>query len=770
VRRFLNILFIFITGSIILSCSNTKFLAEDEKLYTYTWFSEEGLEKVKLMPLKAYELYSVGVVKTNRPVILLPRMNLTIYNYFKPSGTWGPRYYIHRVWGKPPVLLSDVNPEFRAKVMQQKLAEMGHFDSEVNLDLRFYGNDDKKARAKYNVLFKKAYIYNNLNFFPKQSPLDSIIDYSMAESIIEKGNDYWIEELEDERGRLSSIIRNQGYYYFNPDYLFFQADTTVGQKQVDLRLILKDELPPRAYNRYQVSKVNMFVKSNREGVVRFIPVDSAFRNNIQFYQAEKYYRPKVITRHIALKPGSTYSYRDHENTLRYLQGMGAFRSVSISFVESDSVAHHLDANIELVPIKPVQTNLEVNFATKSDDFIGPAAVGSLGFLNVLKGAEQLTIQIDGGFEWQKRSKRKEYELGLNSYEVGGQLKLQIPRFLVPFKLNRQSARYVPKTYASLGWRTIKRVKYYSLNVSQGSFGYNWRTSSETEFTLEPVSINYLNLTETSLEFDKFLNDYPQVAKSFEQQLILGSVYSYTYTASPHWRVINKFYYNGTLELSGNLVNAIYNITGLKDSGSDEPGKMLGVPYAQFIKLTNDVRYYITIHKQKEIAMRMLAGIGVPFNNSEVMPYIKQYFAGGSQDLRAFYSRTLGPGSYRPSDTLQENYFLDQSGEIKLMGNIEFRFPVTYRTNGALFMDAGNVWLLKKDATRPGGEFEFNKFYKDIAIGLGTGLRFDFTYLILRLDVAIPIRKPFLEADKRWIFNNPGFFKDYIFSLAVGYPF
>jgi outer membrane protein assembly factor BamA len=450
--------------------------------------------------------------------------------------------------------------------------------------------------------------------------------------------------------------------------------------------------------------------------------------------------------------------------------MGAFRSVSISFVESDSVAHHLDANIELVPIKPVQTNLEVNFATKSDDFIGPAAVGSLGFLNVLKGAEQLTIQIDGGFEWQKRSKRKEYELGLNSYEVGGQLKLQIPRFLVPFKLNRQSARYVPKTYASLGWRTIKRVKYYSLNVSQGSFGYNWRTSSETEFTLEPVSINYLNLTETSLEFDKFLNDYPQVAKSFEQQLILGSVYSYTYTASPHWRVINKFYYNGTLELSGNLVNAIYNITGLKDTGSDEPGKMLGVPYAQFIKLTNDVRYYITIHKQKEIAMRMLAGIGVPFNNSEVMPYIKQYFAGGSQDLRAFYSRTLGPGSYRPSDTLQENYFLDQSGEIKLMGNIEFRFPVTYRTNGALFMDAGNVWLLKKDATRPGGEFEFNKFYKDIAIGLGTGLRFDFTYLILRLDVAIPIRKPFLEADKRWIFNNPGFFKDYIFSLAVGYPF
>jgi outer membrane protein assembly factor BamA len=765
-----NILRLFIAGILLYSCSNTRFLAEDEKLYTYTWFSEKGFGKVKLKSLKAYELYSVGSVKTNRPFMFLPRTNLTIYNYFQPSGNRGPRHYIHRVFGKPPVLLSSVNPEFRVKVMEQRLAEMGHFDSQVTLDLRIYGKNDKKAAAKYNVLFKPAYTYRSLEFMRNGTPLDSLVAVSLPESIIKPTNDYWLKELEDERNRLGSVIRNQGYYYFNADDFLFQVDTNIGNKQADLRLLIKEDIPARAFDKYTIRKVNMVVRSNREGVKEYTPVDSAFINNVHYYEAEHYYRPRVMTRHLATKPGSLYTMKSHENTLRYLQGMGAFRSVNISFSEADSVSHQLDANIELVPVKPVQANLEVNFATKSDDFIGPAAIGSFGLLNVFNGAEQLVFQLDGGFEWQKRSKRQEYELGLNSYEIGGQVKLQIPRFLTPFKLKRQSERYVPRTTASLGWRTLKRVKYYSMNVSSASFGYSWRTSPKTEFSLQPVSINYVNLTQTSDEFEEFLTEYPQVANSFEKQLIIGSVFSYTFTASPKWRVLNKFYYNGILDLSGNLLNALYTVTGLKDKESGEPGTLLDVPYSQYVKLTNDVRYYIYFNKQKEIAMRMVAGMGMPFNNSEVMPYIKQYFAGGSQDIRAFYSRTLGPGSYQPDDTLHSNTFIDQSGEIKLMGNVEYRFPITYKTNGAVFMDAGNVWLISEDESRPGGKFEFIKFVNDVAIGAGVGIRVDITYLVIRLDAAIPVRKPFIEGSGKWIFNDLSFFKDYIFSLAVGYPF
>ena len=764
-RKF--IFFIAVSGLILQSCSNTKFLAEDEKLYTYTWFNEKGLVKIKNKPLKIYDLYSVGIMKTNRPMVFLPRTGLTIYNYWKPSGKWGPRHYIYRLLAKPPVLLEVVNPEFRAKVMQQRLADMGHFDSEVIPEIRIYGKNNKKAAATYTVNFRQAYTYRNLEFYSKHTLADSIAAASMPESLIIPGNDYWVKELNDERSRLSMILKNKGHYFFNPDFLFFHADTTVGQKQVDLTLVIKDKIPAKAFNEYNIRNVNIFVRKDKKN--RSFS-DSAFINDCIYKSTVNTFRPKIITGAVSIKPGGIYTFINHDNTLRYLQGMGAFRSVEVSFEEAADSTKRLDANIELVPLKPLQTSLEVNFATKSNDFLGPAAILSIGHRNIFKGAEQLSLQIDGGFEWQKRSKTKYYELGVNSYEIGTQLKLTIPRFLVPVDLKNQSSRYVPKTYTSIGFRSLKRVKYYSMNLSQLKFGYTWRTTPKREVKVEPVSVDYLVLTQTSAEFDDFLQQYPQVAKSFEEQFIIGSMLSYTYTSNPKRNKNSHFYYNGVLDLVGNLLNGIYNITGLKKPGSDEQGELMGTPYSQFTKITNDFRYYIYITEKKQIATRILAGVGIPYNNSAVLPYVKQYFAGGSQDIRAFYSRTIGPGNYQPSDTLDKQGFLDQSGEIKLMGNIEFRFPITFKTYGALFVDAGNVWLIKDDPSRPGGKFEFNRFISDIAVGGGFGVRVDIDYFVLRLDAAIPFRKPYPDNHEKWIFNNPGFFGDYVFSVAVGYPF
>ncbi len=589
----------------------------------------------------------------------------------------------------------------------------------------------------------------------------------MSKSLIVPGKDYWLKELEEERDRLSMMLKNKGHYFFNPDFLLFHADTTVGEKQVDLTLVIKDEITPKAFNQYSIRNVNIFVKSDKK---KTVPMDSIFINDCHYKSTGHIFRPVIITRPLTLKPGGIYTFIKHENTLRYLQGMEAFRSVDISFNEVDSSSNQLDANISLVPSKPILTSLEVNFATKSNDFLGPAAIATIGHRNIFKGAEQLTLQIDGGFEWQKRSKTKAYELGVNSYEIGTQLKLTIPRFLVPLRLKNQSRRYVPKTYASIGFRSLKRVKYYSMNLSQIKFGYAWRTSPKREFKIEPVSIDYLQLIETSVEFEEFLKQYPQVAKSFEEQLIIGSILSYTYTNNPQKKKFNHFYYNGTLDLAGNMLNGIYNLSGIKEPGSDEPGELMGTPYSQYTKLTNDFRYYIYITEKKQIATRIVAGVGVPYNNSTVLPYVKQYFAGGSQDIRAFYARSIGPGKYQPSETQGGQGFLDQSGEIKLMGNIEYRFPLTYKTYGAFFVDAGNVWLIKEDESRPGGKFEFNRFLDDIAIGSGIGLRIDIDYFVVRLDVGVPIRKPYIQGSEKWIFNNTSFFKDFIFSLAVGYPF
>jgi outer membrane protein assembly factor BamA len=755
---------------IIYSCSNTKFLADDEKLYTYTWFKVKGFGRIKDKPLKAYELYKIGAVKTNRAMILLPRTKLSIYNYMKPSGTWGPRYYIHRVSAQPPVLLQTVNPEFRLKVMEQRLKDMGHFDSHIDLDLKIYGKYDKKARAKYNVYFKPAYIFNKLEFYPKHKKVDSIIAAAIPNSLIVTGKDYWVSTLESERKRLNTTLKNNGYFFFNPDYILFHADTTIGNKKVDLAMVVKDGIPEKAFNQYTVKNINVYVKSNRKSTKSRELQSPVYLNNCFYTSDEKYFRPKIITRAISIKPDKHYSLRDHDNTKRYLQGMEAFRTVNVTYNEVDSATSQLDAHIELIPLKPIQTSLEVNFATKSNDFVGPSAKASVSHMNLFRGAEQLTLQIDGGFEWQKRSKRKEYELGLNSYEIGTQLKLVIPRFLTPFRIKGQSARYVPKTYTSIGFRSLKRVRYYSMNLSQVKFGYSWRTSPSQEYRIEPASIDYLHLTETSEDFNAFLLQYPQVAKSFEEQLIPGSLFSFTYSANPKRKIFNKFYYNGVLDLAGNLVSSIYRITGSKENNPDEPQELFGAPYAQYVRITNDLRYYIHFNAKNQIAARLIAGIGIPYHNSTVLPYVKQFVAGGSHDNRAFYARSIGPGSYQPVDSLQGGVFLDQSGDIKLAGNIEYRFPITYRTNGALFFDAGNVWLLNEDETRQGGKFEFNRFMNEIALGAGLGIRIDIDYFIIRFDAAVPIRKPYISGPDKWIFNDTSFFGEYILSLAVGYPF
>jgi outer membrane protein assembly factor BamA len=534
-------------------------------------------------------------------------------------------------------------------------------------------------------------------------------------------------------------------------------------------MVVKDKITEKAYKKYYIRNIDILVKSNKESLKNAIPNDSVFLDNCTYKSIENPYRPKTITRIVSLKPGEHYSLTDHENTLRYLQGMGAFRSANISFNLVDS-SNQLDAQINLIPLKPVQTSLEMTFATKSNDFLGPSAKASIGHMNVFRGAERLILSIDGGFEWQKRSKRREYELGLNSYEIGTQLKLIIPRFLLPFNVKNKSARYVPKTLSSIGFRTLKRVKYYSMNLSQVKFGYAWRSSRKREYKVDAVSIDYLRLTKTSTEFEEFLVQYPQVATSFQEQFIIGSSFSYIYHSNPFKKRRNKFFDNPILDLSGNLINSVYALTGLKDPNSDEPAKLLGAPYAQYVKLTNDFRYYYIFNEKRQIATRFLAGIGIPYNNSSVLPYVKQYFAGGSQGIRAFYARSIGPGSYQSSDTIPSGVFLDQSGEIKLEANLEYRFPITYKTFGALFVDAGNVWLLNDDPSRPGGKFNFNTFLDQIAIGAGLGLRIDIQYFVIRLDVGVPMRKPYKVNNSNWISKNPGFWGDYIISFAIGYPF
>jgi len=763
---FKAITMLVILGSFFFtSCSNTKFLKDDEVLYTRTWFKWHGKKKVERLPYKAYDVVMTGYVRTNWNYILFSRAGLTFYNYLKPSKDWGPRHYLWSVASKPPVLLSQVNPEARLVKMRQSLFDQGHFDSKVSLELRYKGKNKKKVQAIYTLDMKTAYRFRNFNYLSSSEPFDIWIKKSMNKSFIKKGDEYWLLNLKNERQRVSDILRNEGYFFFNPNFIIFDIDTTVGNRQIDALMRIKPEIPEFKKQQYTLSKVNVYFNVNRDSI-GLIPMEYDSINNI-YYQKQDFYKQKYINRIISIHSDSLFRVNNHRNTEHYINGFGIFKQNEMIYTIDSTKNNALSANLVLSPIKPVTVGLEVNFATKSNDFLGPSAILSVTHANIFHGAEHLSFQLDGGFEWQKASKRRAYKLGLNSYEIGVKTILEFPRFILPFKVPKQSKRYIPKTYSILGYKLIKRVKYYEMSFAQANFGYKWTSDNRLKWKVEPLTFNYITMLGKSQEFEDYLIKYPSVARSFDEQLILGSTYSLTIDRINKHNKFKNFYNNITVDVAGNTINLLFKTK--EKLAENAPDLLFGAKYSQYIKITNDFRNYLHISPVQKLVTRVLIGVGIPYNKSNTLPFIKQYFAGGSNDLRAFYARTVGPGSYK-KDYSNTNLLLDQSGEIKLIGNIEYRFPITYKLDGAAFIDAGNVWLLNEDSSRVGGQFHFNSFAKEIAVGAGIGFRVNLDYVVVRLDASIPLRHPYKDNGKYWTFSSPYFFRDYILSFAIGYPF
>lgn len=749
---------------LISSCSNTKFIADNEKLYTYTWYNWKGKKNVERLPFKVYDIVSTGTVRTNWNYVTFSRSGLAFYNYLNPDKQWGLRHYVWSIFSKPPVLYSKVNPEQRLIKIKQNLFDRGHFDSSVNLRLKYSGKNDKKVRAIYTITFRDSYKYRNYNYYANSHNIDKLIKESFKETYIKNGVEYWIEDIKRERKRITSLLKNEGYFFFKPDYLIFDIDTTVGKKNIDVALRIKNNVDDNFKEKYSINSVEVYYKIRKDSI-DLVKLDYDSTNNI-YYQEQKYFKQKYINRVISLLDDSIYKIDNQDNTVNYLSGLGIFKLVETMYSRDSTKQNSLNAHIFLQPIKPVSTSLELNFATKSNDFLGPSAILSVSHANIFRGAEKLTVQLNGGFEWQKHSKRKEYKLGINSFEIGIKTMLEFPRFLLPFRIKNPSRIFIPKTYAIAGYKEIKRVKYYRMSLSQLNFGYKWNKSKNLAFKVEPLTVNVIKMVDKSVEFTDYLNDYPSIARSFDEQLIIGSTYSMTSQKHSKKNIFKNYYNNITIDLAGNLINWFAPRT----SASYENGnKVFDLTYSQYFKIVDDFRYYLKISPNKTFVTRIVAGIGVPYNNSTVLPYIKQFFAGGSNDLRAFYSRTVGPGSYQRNNN-GSNILLDQSGEIKLIGNIEYRFPISYKLNGAVFLDAGNVWLLNEDTSRVGGKFNSNTFYKEIAVGAGFGARINLDYIIIRLDFSVPFRRPYKTNDKYWTFSSPYFIKDYIISFAIGYPF
>jgi outer membrane protein assembly factor BamA len=752
------------------SCSNIRYLPEGEKLYIGADVELNPTEKIEDKKEIKKEATQMVRPEPNGKVLGL-RVKLWIYNIARTPKRKGLSYWLKNKVGEPPVLYSKVNPVLVTQLIDSRLFNKGIFRpiSEYKVE-----ESEKKVKLHYIVTVHAPYIIDSILWPQGDDDLSVHIREIGKKSRIRKGRTYDLDRLNTERERIDEKLKEEGFFYFNPDYILFNADTTSGNKTVKITVTLKEDIPYSALLKYRINEVYVTPDFSLRSDSNSVRKDTILIDDVHYISADKSYRPKTILRSVFLRKGDIYSRTNHNMTLSRLMGMGVFKFVNVRFNEEDTlIPGYLNAHIKLTPLPKKSIRGEIEVVSKSNNFVGPSLTLSYNNRNALKGAELLVINIHGSFETQVNGQYK----GLFSYEIGPEINLYVPRFILPFNLKNRKGFYIPKTRFTLGYDFLKRVQYFDLNSFKFIYGYKWKESILKEHELNLVNINYAKLSNESDEFKRMLDVNLLLRKSFEEQFIVGLNYSYTYNQQVIERKPNQSYFNTNIELSGNTISFISKTFLDKNPNPDDPLSVAGAVYSQFLRADADFRYFkrITTTKAK-LAGRIYAGAGWAYENSSTLPYIKQFFSGGVSSVRAFRARSLGPGTYIRSDSSSINFFFEQGGDIKLEANAEFRFNIISILKGALFTDAGNIWLLKDNESIPGGRFHVSSFLKELAVGTGFGLRIDANFFVLRFDLAFPIRKPWLPSNERWVFRQIRPFspdwrgENLLLNIAIGYPF
>ena len=757
------ILLILIAGS----CSNMRYLEEGQQLYTGSDIKIESEEKIKNKSEVSSELSRViRPQPNNRFLVWRPR--LWFYNVAGEDPSTRLGKWLRNNVGRPPVLWEDFSMNRSLRLMENRLFNMGFFDPQITYDINEKKN---KASVDFVVSLKPAFTINEIFFIESDDAIATNINESKKESLIKPGETYSLSLLREERGRIARHLRDLGYYYFQDDFLLFRADTSVAERTVDLRLTIKPNTPSNALRKYKIRNVYVTtthsLHTRDEQQVDTLEMD----NGLYLVNNQDLFKPHTIKNAVFFVQDKEYSTRDHDLTLNHLMGLGVFQFVNLRFIEVENDGKSaLDVRILLTPMDKKTLSAELRGVTKSTGFTGPGMSLSFSNRNFLSGAENFILKLDGAFE----TLIGQGERRTSSLEAGASAELSVPRFIVPFSMAEVSSRYIPQTRMLLSFNFMNRTDAFSVSSIRSQFGYEWRQSVTSSYRLYPFIFNVFSLGTVSEQYEEFFSQEVLLRRGLFEQFILGSEFSYTWNTQLYERRKHAWYFNINLDMSGNIAYLL--IDGLNLGTQQEEGGygILNQSFSQFSKTDFDLRYYLDIGNRQKIVTRVAAGIGIPYGNSTTLPYVKLFTTGGSNSIRAFHPRSLGPGSYTTPEERAGSFDIYQSGDIKLELNAEYRVSFNNVIKGALFADAGNVWNINEREGAPGGKFDSDLFLSQIALGTGVGLRFDFTFFILRFDLAFPLAVPYdgsesyfqsiKPLDGSWRRNN------LLLNLAIGYPF
>ncbi|HLF63619.1 MAG TPA: BamA/TamA family outer membrane protein [Saprospiraceae bacterium] len=742
------------------ACSATKYVPEGDFLYKGTSVKMRGKEvSRKEQRTLSEELETIMRPKPNRAFLGIP-FRLHIYSFWgTPGKEKGLGNWISRKVGEPPVLMSTVRPDYQRNLVVNRLENRGYFRTTLESDSTI-----QRKKIKFNIKADpgRQYLIDTVYFPMDTAVLAREMGLISENSFLRKGEPFDLDVIKAERERINARLKEQGFYYFSPDHLLILTDTTGGTFSVNLSVIVRPGTSPLAQEKFTIH--NIFIYPQHSLADTAVTGDTMTHKGFIVIDPEKTFKSEMFDYVMAFEPGDLYNRTDHNRSLNRLIDLGVFKYVENKFL--DAKGSQLDVYYYLTPFQKKSLRVELQGRNTSTNFAGAEINVSWQNRNAFRSAENVKLSVYGGADFQISGINK----GNNLYRLGAEINFNIPRFITPFRVVTP-ASFIPRTKFSIGFDKLNRVQSYVLNSFRASFGYRWKENIRTEHELTVFAVNYIQPTNITPAYEEQLAQDPTLANAIQRQFILGPSYNYNFTNTIGQTRKHTFYYNGNIGLSG-------NIPGLLSGASYKDGdtkKILNAEFSQYIKTDHDGRYYNNLGHGSIFAARLFAGIGFAYGNSQALPFVKQYFAGGSSGLRAFRARALGPGSFITENIGENVIAADQTADIKLEVNLEYRPKISGILNGALFLDAGNIWLLREDPERPGAAIS-GDFLNELAVGVGFGLRFDFSFFVLRGDLAFPLRKPWYPEKERWVLDEISFEKsewrreNLVFNLAIGYPF
>jgi outer membrane protein insertion porin family len=746
-------------------CSVRRYLPAGEKLY------RGATVKVKKEPEVKGSVHSLKkqLVSTARPTpnkFLLGQPYKVWWWYVigEPKKEKGLRAWLRKTLGEAPILNTRVNAPVIAEDMQAFMENIGYFHTTVTGDTASKGY---LVKAIYYADVHPQYTIQNITWVNDSSVLLRQLDSFKRETILKSGNPYNLNDIEAERSRLDLELKQKGYYFFNPDYIMAYADSTIGNHKVNLYLNVKKIIPENARHAYTINHISIFPNytllnpppdTSKEGMLDY--------DNLWIRDTVHQFKPELFRRVITYRPGKTYSSKDQNTSLNRLINLGTFKFVKNIYIvlKDSSDPYRLNSYYYLTPTKKKSLQAEIDGFSKDNSYIGSQVSVNWKNRNTFGSAELLTLKVFGSFELSLADSLK----GDDNFSVGGDASLTFPKYVIPFFHINESNLYPPKTNLDLGYELFIKEALYTQNIFHFNYEFDWKKSSNKEHTFSPVAITLLNTANITDSFYKAAVLNPSILTNVYSEIILGTYYAYRYTSlNPLSK--NQIYFNGDLDIAGNIAGLI---SGAKDPRSKT---VFNTPFSQYGKVDGELTYKKNLGNQLDWVNHLQIGIGLPYNNSSALPIPKQYIIGGSSSLRGFPVHLIGPGSYLPTAN-DIKFFQTIGGDYKFLYNSELRFPVAGKNlTGAVFVDVGNIWT--KDTTVFGTAGQLKKdWYKELAVSSGVGLRLDLSVLLIRLDLGIPLRKPYLPDDQRWVFNQIAFgdntwrTDNLILNIAIGYPF